>query len=118
MFMHFEQNAIKVLNFNLNSPDLNQIENMWWIVKTKVFKNGPFGSKEELQKQFKLKWKKMQINMHKLNKINAKENTRTKKPIISKDKANSSQKPSYLHNVQTLQNNIEFYKKNFFLTKN
>ncbi|ETO36950.1 WD-40 repeat protein, partial [Reticulomyxa filosa] len=51
-------NSVYGIEFHSNSPDLNQIENLWWILKTKVFKNGPFGSKEKLQKQFKLKLKK------------------------------------------------------------
>ncbi|ETN99499.1 hypothetical protein RFI_37972, partial [Reticulomyxa filosa] len=54
----FKQNANKILNFTSNSSDLKQIENLWWIVKTKIFKNGPFGSKEKLLKQFELECKK------------------------------------------------------------
>ncbi|ETO32462.1 hypothetical protein RFI_04656 [Reticulomyxa filosa] len=54
-----KQNAIKALNFHLNSPDMNTIENLLWTVKTKIYKNRLFRPKEEHWKQFKLELKKL-----------------------------------------------------------
>ncbi|ETN97981.1 hypothetical protein RFI_39541, partial [Reticulomyxa filosa] len=62
--------AIKVLNFNPNSP--HKPNQKYVVDSAKIFKNGSFESKEEILKQFKLKWKKM---TKKHAQLNAKKNT-------------------------------------------
>ncbi|ETO00031.1 hypothetical protein RFI_37428 [Reticulomyxa filosa] len=50
----FKQKKIKTINFPLNSPDLNPIEHLWWIVKTRIHNKGSFNTAEELWNQFEI----------------------------------------------------------------
>lgn len=52
----FEDNDVNVIEFPAYSPDLNPIENLWWIVKCKLYHKGPFSTEEELFEEFGNQW--------------------------------------------------------------
>ncbi|ETO17278.1 hypothetical protein RFI_20047 [Reticulomyxa filosa] len=49
--------------FPANSPDLNPIENLWWIVNTMIHKKGPFNITYEIWNQFEAECEKIEINI-------------------------------------------------------
>lgn len=48
----FQEKNIRVLKFPPRSPDLNPIENLWAIVKSRINRRGPYTSKETLWNEF------------------------------------------------------------------
>ena len=58
-----EKHQIRVMDFPANSPDLNPIENLWWIIKTQIYKKGPFKSKEEIWEQFQQEWNQIDTDV-------------------------------------------------------
>ncbi|ETO30644.1 hypothetical protein RFI_06476 [Reticulomyxa filosa] len=126
-----DYNAIKVLNFNINSPDINQIENLNVLFLIFLFSISTTNQKKNFRNNLNYNWKKL-IKKHNQTVYNAKiELTKcfhafeltvchwtkkSKKTNVSKDKANSSQKQSCFHNVQTLKITLNS-AKNFFVNK-
>lgn len=52
----FEKNSITLMEFPPCSPDLNPIENLWSIVKRRIYKKGPYNNKKSLIKAFNEEW--------------------------------------------------------------
>ena len=56
----FEEKNIRVMNFPSRSPDLNPIENLWSIVKSKVHRRGSYSSKDALWEAFEKEWESIE----------------------------------------------------------
>lgn len=59
----FEENDVKLIEVPANSPDLNPIENLWWIIKCHIHQKGPFSNKETLFDVFADEWNKLETNL-------------------------------------------------------
>ncbi|ETO05680.1 hypothetical protein RFI_31716 [Reticulomyxa filosa] len=54
----FEENYVKLVKFPLNFSDLNPIENLWWILKIKLYTEAKFRIKQQLWEKFETFWEK------------------------------------------------------------
>ncbi len=56
----FDEEEVEIMEFPANSPDLNPIENLWWITKCKIYRKGPFNNTEEVWEQFETEWENIE----------------------------------------------------------
>ncbi len=56
----FNKNKIQLIEFPPNSPDLNPIENLWFIVKMRIYRKGKYTSTEQVWEAFEKEWEKVE----------------------------------------------------------
>lgn len=60
--MWLMENGVGIMPWSAKSPDLNPIENLWYILSTRVYANGTqYDSKEALQKAIQKAWDELDV---------------------------------------------------------
>ena len=61
---HLKEKNIKTLQWPVQSPDLNPVENIWGILTEKIYKNRlVYKSKNELKNEILEEWEKIEIKL-------------------------------------------------------
>lgn len=60
---NFKEKNVKLFEWPPNSPDLNPIENLWYIIKQKISRQGVGFKKAELWEKFHKEWKAMDVKI-------------------------------------------------------